>query len=491
MSDKRKYDETKFSTVTEGTAEILYPKQNSVFYNPVQQFNRDLSVLGIRAWAELYRASRGKKRSADGETRPTLEIIEALSATGLRAVRYGKEIPGVKTVYANDMSPSAVEAIRLNIEHNRVEETVIANQDDASLFMYKHKQKRVHVVDLDPYGSATPFVDAAVQAVADDGLMLVTCTDLAILAGNAHPEKCFAQYGGTTVHNDACQESALRLALNMVATTAAKYGRVIEPLASFSIDFYIRMFIRVRTSPQNVKLNHSKTMVVYHCSGCGAVVPQTLGKATPRANNPNALRYSQSAGPIASEKCSHCDSLNHIAGPMWAGPLHSKEFLEKLLEVEGAQTDDSIFKTLPRVRGMATLALQEIDEPFFFSLPAVSKVVKAPCPPTIAVVSALLNAGYTVSETHVKRSCIKTNAPWSFIWNIMRAWIKKERGSIEKKNIKETSPGAKILDKDDPFVEVSFKEHPGAREMEDRRKSKLVRFQMNPAENWGPKARAR
>lgn len=37
--------------------------------------------------------------------------------------------------------------------------------------MYNHRtpQKQVDVVDLDPYGTAAPFIDAAVQCVHDGG----------------------------------------------------------------------------------------------------------------------------------------------------------------------------------------------------------------------------------------------------------------------------------------------------------------------------------
>ena len=72
--------------------------------------------------------------------------------------------------------------------------------------MYSHRalKDRVDVVDLDPYGTAAPFLDAAVQAVRDDGmhsllcflgcrcvpgLLCVTCTDLAVLASGNFPEK--------------------------------------------------------------------------------------------------------------------------------------------------------------------------------------------------------------------------------------------------------------------------------------------------------------
>jgi len=57
--------------------------------------------------------------------------------------------------------------------------------------MFNHRQEkaRVDVVDLDPYGTAAPFIDTAVQAVKDEGLLCVTCTDLAVLATTNFPEK--------------------------------------------------------------------------------------------------------------------------------------------------------------------------------------------------------------------------------------------------------------------------------------------------------------
>lgn len=110
----------------------------------------------------------------------------------MRSVRLAKEVPGVKKIVANDISKSAVEAIERNITHNNVESIVTANEDDArfvicatvaclkndvyllsidSLYMHKLKgrENQFDVIDLDPYGSATPFLDAAVQAVKPQG----------------------------------------------------------------------------------------------------------------------------------------------------------------------------------------------------------------------------------------------------------------------------------------------------------------------------------
>lgn len=46
------YEGKSFYLVKEGEANILYPKDNEVFYNPVQEVNRDLSVLMLQVFQE-------------------------------------------------------------------------------------------------------------------------------------------------------------------------------------------------------------------------------------------------------------------------------------------------------------------------------------------------------------------------------------------------------------------------------------------------------
>ena len=55
---------------------------------------------------------------------PPLKILDALSATGLRALRYAKELPMATSVTANDLSPSAAAAIRDNVEYNRLKHQI-------------------------------------------------------------------------------------------------------------------------------------------------------------------------------------------------------------------------------------------------------------------------------------------------------------------------------------------------------------------------------
>jgi len=53
-NDQTEIDVSQYNTVTEGKATILFPKNNEVFYNPVQEFNRDMSIAAITTWSEIY-----------------------------------------------------------------------------------------------------------------------------------------------------------------------------------------------------------------------------------------------------------------------------------------------------------------------------------------------------------------------------------------------------------------------------------------------------
>ena len=69
-----------FNVVKEGKAVVLAPKQDKVFYNHIQQFNRDLSVMCTIAWLNQYKESkagsrelRGKRRKMDKYAGPDAE----------------------------------------------------------------------------------------------------------------------------------------------------------------------------------------------------------------------------------------------------------------------------------------------------------------------------------------------------------------------------------------------------------------------------------
>ena len=104
-----------YKVITEGSAEIEVEKR--VFYNPVQEFNRDLSIAVLNEYAA----------PVDGG----ITILEALSATGLRTIRYAKEVNNVRKIVANDLAKSAVETIEKNVAKNNVGHLVDVKNFDA------------------------------------------------------------------------------------------------------------------------------------------------------------------------------------------------------------------------------------------------------------------------------------------------------------------------------------------------------------------------
>lgn len=107
--------------------------------------------------------------------------------------------------------------------------------------------KRFTIIDLDPYGCPSRFLDGAVQSVEEGGLLLVTATDMSVLAGNT-PEAGYVKYGSVPIKSKSCHEMALRILLKTIESSANTYGRYTKPLLSLSIDFYIRVFVQVFTS---------------------------------------------------------------------------------------------------------------------------------------------------------------------------------------------------------------------------------------------------
>ncbi|KAI9683881.1 MAG: RNA methyltransferase tRNA(m5U54)methyltransferase [Trizodia sp. TS-e1964] len=581
-----------YTTIREGLAFILVPEaagkekesspkepdpgKQSVFYNPIQQYNRDLSVLAIKAFGEEYLSdksyirgkriealskksvekSKKRKRSdleassddtvnqettkklakngqngvsldkdnndpvanaaissppqtsldpptksispetvdtskskqnsessiahTQNEYKATFTILDALSATGLRALRYAHEIPFVTSVVANDLLPQATASIKLNVQHNRLEEKIRTNSSDAIAYMYGiaagiHKNEpnagKFDVIDLDPYGTAAPFLDAALHSLRDGGLLCVTCTDAGVFASVGYSEKTYSLYGGLPLKGPHSHEAGLRLILHAIATSAARHGLAIEPLLSLSIDFYARLFVRVKKSPVQVKFLAGKTMIVYNCdSGCGAWTTQLLGrnKEAKDRNGGKIYKHGLSQGPTAHPTCQHCGFKSHMAGPMYAGPLHSKPFITRILgSLPGL--DHKTYATVDRIEGMLSTALDELlpvssdienasnsnnslefdharldHTPFYFILNAISKVIHCITPHENAFRGALVHLGYRVTRSHIKPGTIKTDAPWEVIWEVMREWV-RQKAPLKEGALREGTAGWAIM----------------------------------------------
>ena len=515
-------------SVTEGKATVYFPSEKGVFYNPPQIPNRDLSVLALRHFARQWQREAAEKEAkaaakqaaklareaaaaaaADGEkaedaaaaapataaepaaaAEPVrIRVLDALTASGLRALRYVKEIDEVSSVVANDLEPQAVAALRENVRRNGISEDVIVpSTGDAVDVMHRSKPpdgQRFEAVELDPYGTAAPFLDGAMQCVAEGGLLMVTCTDLAVLCGT-YPEACHAKYGSYPLKAKYCHEAALRIVLACMEGHANRHRRYIVPLLSMHINFYVRLFVRVYTSPGEVKKSPTKLSHVYQCTGCETFSLMPLARKVVRGEHEKIV---PGQGPPVGRECEHCGRVHHVGGPLWTAPMHDPAFITELLKSlqsgEGAE-----LASAKRLIGMLTAVQEELhDVPLFLQLNAMCNVLHVTVPPMLSVVSALMRQGYRVSRSHTDPSAIKTDAPSRALWDVLRCWAATQ--PKRSKGLSETAPATAML-ATEPLVQADFTPTREAQDLLAKKTEageKVGRFMPNPDE-WGPGSRS-
>ena len=342
-----------------------------------------------------------------------LRVLEALSATGLRSIRYIKEIPGEKYVVINDIDAAAVRAIQRNLRHNNIGKGLYrVSQEDAAKLMFENRaeEKRFDVIDLDPYGSPSIFVDAAVQSIANGGLLAITCTDLSVLCGS-HKDACYSKYGAVPLKAPYCHEMALRIVLADLNRQAARYKRYIVPLYCVRVDFYVRLFVRVYESARECRLSSCKLSNVYQCSQCDSFSLQPLGQINKKNQHSMPAR-----GPCIGPICEYCGGEHSIGGPIWNRPMLNRAFGKAILHclsevdkkikytpaVKSGKTVEkpkmetflSFLTTGRRIKAEVTKALGEVENtPLFWSLSSICKTLRCIAPSLTKVQTALINAG--------------------------------------------------------------------------------------------------
>ncbi|KAJ8648921.1 hypothetical protein MRB53_001944 [Persea americana] len=501
-------DPNDYTIIKEGDAEILMLANNEVFYNKTQVNNRDISIAVLRTFIskrkEEHAALLSKKAKVEHQMDPTQDepidiskeplktlggkvrrelnpprVLEALSASGLRALRYAREVEEIGQVIAVDNDKVSVEACKRNIKLNgsMACSKVESHLADARVYMLTH-QKEFDVVDLDPYGSPSVFLDSAVQSVADGGMLMCTATDLAVLCGG-NGEVCYSKYGSYPVKGKYCHEMALRILLASIESHANRYKRYIVPVLSVQMDFYIRVFVRIFTSASAMKNTPLKLSYVYQCIGCDSFHLQCLGRTVTKNNS---VRYAPGFGPVVPQECSDCGKKFNMGGPIWSAPIHDQEWVASILEnVKSMKDRYPAYDRISAVLG--TVSEELVDVPLFVSLHNLCATLKCTSPSAVMFRSAVINAGYRISGSHVSPLGMKTDAPMDVIWDIMRCWVKNHPVKAQPPE----QSGSVILSKE-PTLQANF-----ARAFASLSKSqakKVARFLPNPEPHWGPKVRA-
>ncbi|KAK8942829.1 putative tRNA (guanine(26)-N(2))-dimethyltransferase 2 [Platanthera zijinensis] len=526
-----------YTIIKEGETEILMHSNNTVFFNKAQVNNRDMSIALLRTYIEKRKEeyasmSRGKvntltriiaatpssssmdetnivdseervnglevtsnkfhhvrmNESVDdskkilikgrGEPKPP-KVLEALAASGLRALRYALEVDGLGSVVALDSDEASIKACKRNIKFNgsTASSKIEVHHVDSRVYMLTNP-KEFDVVDLDPYGSPSIFLDSAVQSVTDGGILMCTATDMAVLCGG-NGEVCYSKYGSYPLKGKYCHEMALRILLACIESHAIRYKRYIVPILSVHMDFYIRVFVRIFTSPGAVKNTPLKLSYVYQCVGCDSFHLQSVGRTVYKNKS---VRHAPGFGPVVPQDCKDCGKKFNMGGPIWSAPMHDQEWVLSALENVKAMRER--YPAYEKILAVLTTISEELhDVPLFLSLHNLSATLKCTSPSAVIFRSAVINAGYRISGTHVNPLGLKTDAPMEVIWDIMRCWVKIHP-------VKDQPPdqsGSAILSKE-PILQANL-----SRAFSSLSKSqvkKIARFLPNPERHWGPKVRA-
>ncbi len=116
-----------------------------------------------------------------------------MAGSGVRAVRYTLETSNVAIVLASDRQPEAAELARETVLLNNVESKVSVIEADAFTLLAKNPRERFDLIDLDPFGSPSPFFESALRATESGGVLAATATDMGPLSG-ARPRACKRKY---------------------------------------------------------------------------------------------------------------------------------------------------------------------------------------------------------------------------------------------------------------------------------------------------------
>ena len=385
------------TSIREGSAEVLIPVEATlkdkpptshlpVFYNPIMSLNRDFAVLVLQAY--------------QSEKSTMLVVCEPLAGCGVRGIRFAKEVDGVSKVILNDLNPKAYNLIIENVKRNMVNDKVKVYNEDANFLLAKHAKKglRFDVVDIDPFGSPTPYLDFALRALKIGGLLSVTATDTAVLCG-VHKQACIRHYWAKPLKTEYCHELAARILLACIAFSAAKIDLAIKPIFTHSTDHYIRVYVEVfrgaKLADESLKNNVG---YVLHCFNC--------------FNRKVFYGFLQKA----DLRCDICGRLMKFAGPVWLGKLWSQKIVEKVAML----VREKPLSKPKRVMRIVEKILAEINSPpTYYTMNSLCDLVGKPTPPLKIFLDKIRKEGFKATLTHFNPQGFKTNAPVNVLKKIL------------------------------------------------------------------------
>ena len=342
------------------------PSSAPVFYNPRMELSRDINV----ACVQVVDNNQHKKSG--------LTYLDALAGCGIRGFRVANE--GQVEVTVNDYDLAAYELIERNAK--RLKLNVHVEHRDANALM---SEARFNVIDLDPFGSPAPFVDAACRSASK--MLCVTATDTAPLSG-AHFSAGVRRYSALPMNTEYHAETGIRILIGTIIRELVKYDKSATPVLAHATEHYYRAYLLLDRGAKLANTCVRSMGFIAHCFSCGH--RYVLLGLFPRLRS----------------DCAFCGATLAVAGPLWLGTLYDQKFCRQVLE----NIENGVFGTKKPAAKIITLCLNELDTVTFFDYHKLLRELKCPPVPIETLVSGLRNAGYRASRTHFSGTSIKTDA---------------------------------------------------------------------------------
>lgn len=359
-----------------------------VFYNPVMELNRDISVSIINQY----------RRDIDHD----IKIFDAFGGTGIRGARYSKEIPGVEEVTVGDVNPCAVKIAQDNMKLNGLD-NVTVEKNDANIMLQSNKGL-FDVVDIDPFGTPSMFLQSTAANIRPGGLICISATDTSALCGTYY-DPCFRKYGAQPQKTEYCHENGIRILIASIARNLAVNQKYMEVLFSHSTEHYMRVYGIVKRGSKKTNESLDNIGFIAHC--------------------PNCLHreYSYGYAPHLPECCPECGEKYDIAGPLWLGSIWDKDFIKRtmdsLVELK-LNKKDEVLKLLGQ-------CYDEAEGPVsFYDIHKICKKLKISSPKINDVMDEIANRGYFISRTHFKLTGMRTDMPLDELKQLIKD-IKEEK----------------------------------------------------------------
>jgi tRNA (guanine26-N2/guanine27-N2)-dimethyltransferase len=386
-----------FKIIVEGTTKALVPvppkdatfppSAAPVFYNPEMELNRDINVAATAAFVERFISRKGINREE-------IRYLDAFSASGIRGLRIAGEV-GIH-VTMNDWSPNAFELIKENIKINGLEEKSFAVRKNTNLLLH---EQRFHIVDIDPFGTPSPFLDAASSSV--QSMLSVTATDTAPLCG-AHLNSGIRKYAAVPLNTEYHSEMGLRILLGACARELAKHEKGMNPLLSHVTRHYVRIYVEILPGAKQADKTLKAMGFNIHCPTCGFREP-VYGLAI-----------------HIDRECPLCGALTQLAGPVWLGILREEEFCNEVI----SQLDEHTLNTKDKAKKLISFSRDELDIPMFYDQHVICKELGVSATGIEILLEALRAYGFKASRTHFNGTSFKTDAPIRAIKETIKALAK-------------------------------------------------------------------